>query len=183
MKDLPPFFRDTDLKLHWRSYYFNRENPNGVKRELAVLGARNEAWAFGGSAGYKSGWLFDMFGIGATFYGSAPLYAPKDKDGTLLLKPGQKGYYVLGEAYAALRYQDYLLVKGPRQLINQPYINPIDNRMTPNTFEGITAGGKVDIIEYLAGYLWKIKPRNEDDFKFMSKQAGAAGSNDGVILG
>jgi len=174
MKDLPSFFRDTDLKLHWRTYYFNRENPEG---------GENEAWAFGGWLSYKSGWLFDVFGIGATLYGSAPLYAPDEKDGTLLLKPGQKGYYVPGEAYAALRYQDYVLVKGYRQLINQPYINPIDNRMTPNTFEGITAGGKVDVIEYLAGYLWKIKPRNEDDFIFMSKQAGAARSDDGVILG
>jgi hypothetical protein len=175
MKDLPPFLRDTDLKLHWRSYYFNRENPEN--------GSKNEAWAFGGWLSYKSGWLFDVFGIGATFYGSAPLYAPDDKDGTLLLKRGQEGYYVPGEAYAALRYQDYVLVKGYRQLINQPYINPIDNRMTPNTFEGITAGGKVDVIEYFAGFLWKIKPRNEDRFIFMSQQAGAAKSDDGVILG
>ena len=175
MKDLPPFLRDTDLKLHWRSYYFNRDNPED--------GTENEAWAFGGWLSYRSGWLFDVFGLGATFYGSAPLYAPDDKDGTLLLKPGQEGYYVLGEAYAALRYQDYLLVRGYRQLVNQPYINPIDNRMTPNTFEGITAGGKVGVVEYFAGYLWKIKPRNEDDFIFMSQQAGAAGSDDGVILG
>jgi outer membrane porin, OprD family len=174
MKDLPPFLRDTDLKLHFRSYYFNRENPEGTE---------NEAGAFGGWASYKSGWLFDAFGIGATIYGSGRLYGPEDKDGTLLLKPGQKGYGVLGEAYAALRYQDYILVKGYRQLVNQPYINPIDNRMTPNTFEGITAGGKVDVFEYLAGYLWKIKPRNEDRFISMSKQAGAAGSDDGVILG
>ena len=74
-------------------------------------------------------------------------------------------------------------MRGYRQLVNQPYINPIDNRMTPNTFEGITAGGKVGVVEYLAGYLWKIEPRNEDDFIFMSQQAGAAGSVDGVILG
>ena len=40
MKDLPPFFRDTELKLHWRSYYFNRKNPED--------GSENEAWAFGG---------------------------------------------------------------------------------------------------------------------------------------
>ena len=99
-------------------------------------------------------WLFDVFGIGATFYGSAPLYAPDDKDGTLLLKPGQEGYSVIGEAYAALRYQDYVLVKGYRQLVDQPYINPIDNRMTPNTFEGLTAGGTVDVVQYFAGYLW-----------------------------
>src|SRR5262249_36580575 len=39
MKDLPPFLRDTDLKIHFRTYYFNRESPSGTE---------NEAWAFGG---------------------------------------------------------------------------------------------------------------------------------------
>ena len=174
-KDLPPFFRDTDLKLHFRSYYFERENPEG--------GPYNQAWTFGGFASYKSGWLFDVFGIGATYFGSAPLYAPADTGGTLLLKPGQKGYAVFGEAYAALRYHDYVLVKAYRQIVNQAYINAIDNRMTPNTFEGITAAGKVDVVQYFAGYLSKIKPRNQDKFVFMSQQAGAVGSDDGVILG
>jgi hypothetical protein len=61
IKDLPPFFRDTDLKIHFRSYYLNRENPNG---------SENEAWAFGGWVAYRSGWLLDTFGIGATFYGA-----------------------------------------------------------------------------------------------------------------
>ena len=167
MKDLPPFLRDTDLKIHFRTYYLNREKSDGA--------TENEAWAFGGWVSYKSGWLFDTFGIGATFYGSAPLYAPDDKDGTLLLKPGQEGYYVLGEAYAALRYQDYALLKGYRQLVDQSYINPQDNRMTPNTFEGVTLGGKVDWVQYLAGYLWEIKPRNSDEFISMAEQAGATG--------
>ena len=174
MKDLPPFLRDTDLRIHFRTYYFNREKPDETE---------NEAWAFGGWVSYKSGWLFDTFGIGATFYGSAPLYAPDDKDGTLLLKPGQEGYYVIGEAYAALRYQDYVLAKGYRQLVDQSYINPQDNRMTPNTFEGVTVGGKIDWVQYLAGYLWKIKPRNSDEFISMAEQAGAGSSDDGVILG
>jgi hypothetical protein len=175
MKDLPPFLRDTDLKIHWRSYYFDRENPEN--------GSRNEAWAFGGWASYRSGWLFDVFGVGATFYGSAPLYAPEDRDGTSLLKPGQEGYYVAGEAFGSLRYRDFVVVKGYRQAINQPYINGIDNRMTPNTFEGVTAAGKLGVFQYQGGYLWKIKPRNSDEFVFMSRQAGAPGSDDGVILG
>ena len=174
IKDLPPFIRDTDLKIHFRSYYLNRENPNG---------SENEAWAFGGWVSYRSGWLFDTFGVGATFYGSAPLYAPDDRDGTTLLKPGQEGYYVLGEAYAALRYMDYALVKGYRQEVTQGYINKEDNRMTPNTFEGVTLGGKVGPVEYLGGYLWKMKARNSVDFLFMSEQAGAADSEDGVAMG
>jgi hypothetical protein len=170
---LPPFLRDTDLKIHFRSYYFNRENPNG---------SENEAWAFGGWLAYRSGWLLDTLGIGATFYGSAPLYAPDDRDGTTLLKPGQEGYYVLGEAFVALRYKEYALAKGYRQEVTQGYINREDNRMTPNTFEGVTLGGTLGPVEYLGGYLWKMKARNSDDFRFMSEEAGAAGSDDGVAM-
>jgi hypothetical protein len=173
LKTLPPFLRDTDLTIHFRSYYLNREKADGNE---------NEAWAFGGWLGYRSGWLLDTFGIGATFYGSAPLYAPDDKDGTLLLKSGQEGYYVLGEAFAALRYKDYVLAKGYRQEVTQGYINREDNRMTPNTFEGVTLGGKLGPVQYLGGYLWKMKARNSDDFRFMSEEAGAAGSDDGVAM-
>jgi hypothetical protein len=170
---LPPFLRDTDLTSHLRTYYFNRTQPDG---------ARNEALTSGGRLRYRSGWLLDTLAIGATLYGSAPLHAPQDRDGTLLLKPGQEGYYVPGEAWAALRYQDHALLKGYRQLVDQTYINPQDSRMTPNTFEGVTLGGKVASVQYLGGYLWKVKPRNADEFVSMSAQAGAKDSDDGVGL-
>ena len=170
---LPPFIRDTDLRAHFRSYYFNRTNPDD---------SINEAWAFGGWISYTSGWLLDTFAMGAAFYGSAPLHAPKDRDGTTLLKPGQEGYYVPGEAWGALRYKEYALLKGYRQRVEQPYIDSDDNRITPNTFQGVTVGGKVGWLEYLAGFLWEIKPKNADEFISMSEQAGAPGSNDGVGL-
>ena len=171
--NLPPFIRDTDLRLHLRSYYFNRTNPND---------SINEAWAFGGWITYQSGWLFDTFAMGASLYGSAKLYGPDDRDGTTLLKPGQEGYYVPAEAWGALRYKEYALLTGYRHKVEQPYVNSNDNRMTPNTFEGVTLGGKVGWLQYFAGYLWKIKPRNADEFIDMSEQAGAAGSNDGTAL-
>jgi hypothetical protein len=170
---LPPFLRDMDLRVNFRTYYFNRNQPDDTK---------NEALAFGGSISLQSGWLFDTFAMGATLYGSAPLYAPDDRDGTLLLKPGQEGYYVPGEAWGALRYKEYALLKGYRQQVNQTYINPQDNRMTPNTFEALTLGGKVGWLQYLAGYLWNIKTRNSDDFVAMSSAAGVQGRHDGVGL-
>jgi hypothetical protein len=170
---LPPFLRDADFTLHLRTYYFNRTKPDD---------SVNEALAFGGWIGVKSGWLLDTFAMGATLYGSAPLYAPDDRDGTTLLKTGQKGYYVPGEAWGALRYKEYALLTGYRQMVDQAYINPQDNRMTPNTFEGVTLGGKLDWVRYLAGYLWQIKPRNSDEFISMSEQAGAKNSNDGAGL-
>jgi hypothetical protein len=171
---LPPFLGDTDVKVTFRTYYFNRVKPDDTK---------NEAWAFGGWITYQSGWLLDTFAMGATLYGSAPLYAPADKDGTLLLKPGQQGYYVPGQAWGALRYQDYALLKGYRQLVTQTYINPQDNRMTPNTFQGVTLGGTASWVQYLGGFVWEIKPRNADEFISMSRQAGAPeDSDDGVGL-
>jgi len=171
--DLPSFLKDTDLKVHFRTYYFNRTNPNETV---------NEAWAFGGWITYTSGWLLDTFQMGASLYGSTPFYAPNDRDGTTLLQPGQKGYYVPAEAWGALRFEDYALLKGYRQQVDQTYINPQDNRMTPNTFQGVTLGGKVGWFQYLGGYLWEIKPRNSDEFVSMSQQAGAQNTNDGVGL-
>ena len=170
---LTAFLRDTALLLHLRTFYFDGTQNTD---------AENEAWAGGGWLSAQSGWLLDTLALGATLYGSAPFYAPADTDGTLLLAPGQQGYYALGEAWGALRYEDYALVKGYRQLVDQGYINPSDIRMTPYTFEGVTIRGKVGVVQYLAGYLWKIKPRNADTFVSMAEQAGATGSNGGVGL-
>ena len=95
---LPPFLRDSDVILHLRTFYFNRHTPDGTDNEALATG----------------GWL-DTFAIGATLYGSAPLHAPDERDGTLLLAPAQNGYYVPGEAWGALRYRDYALLTGYRQ--------------------------------------------------------------------
>lgn len=104
MDDLPPFFRDTHLNLHLRTFYLNRTTTNGTAAEVL---------ATGGWIHYQSGWLLDTFTVGAVGYLSELLYALRDRDGTLLLEPGQQGYAVLGQAWAALRNKDYALLKGP----------------------------------------------------------------------
>jgi hypothetical protein len=172
LKDAPPFFRDTRVLLHFRTFYRNNEpSPDTFQ----------EAWAAGGWLAYRSGWLADTFSIGATGYFSLPVYAPADKDGTLLLKPGQDPIAVLGEAWAKLRYGDHALT-GYRQLINVGYVNPQDNRMVPNTFEAAMLDGKLGWLDYHAGYLFGIKPRQEDSFLSMAEQAGAADSDAGLVL-
>jgi hypothetical protein len=67
MSELPPFFRDTDLKVRLRTFYFNRQNDNDTA---------SEAWALGGWVQYASGWLLDTFAIGsiASPWGSWPGY-------------------------------------------------------------------------------------------------------------
>src|SRR5262245_41441740 len=59
LEKLPPFIRDTDLNLRFRTFYFDRTNPNETE---------NEAWAIGGWLEYRSGWLYDTFAIGAVGY-------------------------------------------------------------------------------------------------------------------
>jgi hypothetical protein len=170
LKDTPPFFRDTQLDLNLRSFYFRRD-----KFDESV----SSAWAMGGALAYKSGWLLDRLQIGATFYWSENLYGPKDKDGTLLLKPGQHGYTVLGQAFARLKLFEDHIVNLYRYEYNTPFINKNDTRMTPNTFEGYTLqgnfGGKDGApgFRYGGGYITKIKVRNSDEFVSMSKAAGA----------
>ncbi len=169
----PVAAQDTTLIVHPRTFYYEGTQNTGTE---------NEAWTLGGWIGYRSPRFRDALSLGATVYGSLPLYAPADRDGTFLLKAGQEGYLVLGEAYAALRYENYAVLKGYRQIVNQGYINPSDIRMTPYTFEGVTLGGELDSVRYLAGYLWKVKQWNSDEFVSMAEKAGAEGSNGGLGL-
>jgi hypothetical protein len=183
--------KDTTFDFNIRTFYFGREGFDGAKKE---------AWAIGGWAGMKTGYFLDHFAFGVTGYTSQPLYAPDDRDGTLLLKPGQKGYTVLGEAYAEIRIVDDLILSIGRKAYDTPFINRNDTRMTPNTFEAIVLQGKIIVenlppveatnkdakdapppapapkpasIKYGFGYFEEIKNRNADQFISMSEAAGA----------
>jgi hypothetical protein len=92
----------------------------------------------------KTGYFLDHVAFGITGYTSLPLYAPDDRDGTTLLKPGQEGYAVLGELYAEIRIVDDLIVSVGRKAFDTPFINRNDSRMTPNTFEAVVLQGKVE---------------------------------------
>ncbi len=97
LRPLPPFWRDSRVDLKLRSYYLGRNN---------VGNSKNEAWAAGGWLSYESGWWKNRLQIGAVGYTSQRLYGPESRDGTLLLKPGQQGFSVLGQLYAHARVTD-----------------------------------------------------------------------------
>ena len=163
-------FEDTKWDIQVRSFYLDREKYDG---------SGSEAWALGGSLGFKTGYFRDRFAFGATGYTSQELYGPEDRDGTLLLAPGQEGYTVLGEVYGEfLINEDSRLTLG-RKGIDTPYINRNDARMTPNTFQAVLFqglyGGDEGRPEWRVGggYFDKIKERNSEDFVSMAKDAGA----------
>ena len=153
------FFDDATFTLHLRSYLFDLSH-NGDSNPAA--------WALGGWAGYQTGWIEDILQFGAVAYTSQPLWAPEDRTGSLLLLPDQDGFSALGQAYAALRYENQLLTVY-RQMVNQPEVNPHDNRMVPNTFEGVSLAGKIDTLSYYAGYMTRMKTRGSDHFVNMAQ--------------
>ena len=80
---------DSLLELRLRSYYLYRKSLDNSRRE---------AWTYGGSVRYKTGWIQDRFNIDLELFVSQPIHAPSDRDGTLLLRPLQRQYAVLGRS-------------------------------------------------------------------------------------
>lgn len=169
--ELPAFLRDTKFSAQARTFYFYRS-----KFDDSV----SEAWALGGWAGLKTGYLANLLAFGAVADTSQPLYAPVDRDGTSLLMPGQEGYTVLGQLYGEFKITDKIFAAVGRKEYNTPYINAFDVRMTPYTFEGATvygtAGGQENAGKWRfgGGYITKIKGWNSDEFVWMSVDAGAS---------
>jgi hypothetical protein len=138
---------------------------------------------------FRSGLIGDIFGVHLAGYTSQPIFAPPDEGGTRLLAPGQDSQNsigVLGQVYGRVQIGDQEF-RGGRQLVDTPLINPSDNRMVPNTFEGTTLVSLPDKdrnYDYSVGYLWTIKQRDSNDFIPMSDAlAGSDVFNHGAAFG
>lgn len=163
------------MTLHLRGYYLDRHNPDA---------ANNKATAIGGWVGLDSGWFFDRVKFGAVAYTSQKVAAPRDEDGTFLLKPGQKSFGGFGELNARVKLWEGAQFTGYRQKVMQPEVNPQDNRMAPNTFEGYTLAGTAGDLEYYGGYLDKMKARNATGFVDFARILNAPANVDaGMWLG
>ena len=165
----PPLLRDSMLQYVARTYYLTRNNFDDSK---------SQAWAGGGWIAFRSGLIADTFGVHAAYYTSQPLFAPDDEPGTKLLNPDQNALGMLGQIYGRVQFRDQEL-RGGRQLIDTPLINPQDTRMVPNTFEATTIVSLPDKdrkYDYAVGYVWSVKQRESNDFISMSD--ALAGGND-----
>jgi hypothetical protein len=175
--DTPAFFRDSLLQFVARSYYLTRDTFDG---------SRSHAATGGGWIAFRSGLIADIFGVQLAGYTSQRLFGPAGEGGTRLLTQEQDSINVIGQAYGRIQIFDQEL-RGGRQLVDTPLINPQDNRMVPNTFEGATLVSLPDkerSYDYALGYLWNIKPRDSNDFVPMSDAlAGSDGADRGAPFG
>ncbi len=170
--------KDTKINVQVRSYYMDRDKFDD---------SESTTWAIGGSIGLKTGYFRERLALGATAFTAQPLYAPEDKDGAGLLKSGQEGYSVLGEAYGEFLVNDNNRITFGRRAFDTPYINRNDTRMNPVTFEAVAlqgqyGGGDEAEWRYGVGYFNRIKEKNSDKFVSMSDDAGAPDDvNNGVV--
>ena len=151
--DANPFFRDTIVNLYTRTHYLDRRNSDV---------STSQAWAAGSALAVRSGYLDDWLQLEAAVATSQPVFAPGDEGGTLLLTDQQAEVSSLAVANARMRLLGQEVVLG-RQLVKTPYINPQDNRMIPNTVEGVVLTrptDKAEAFDYGVGYLWGFKARD-----------------------
>jgi hypothetical protein len=169
--------------LQLRSLYFDRDLPGT---------AEQETWATSAQLWGRTGYLADVVSLGGAIFADVPFYAPDNRDGGLMLKPGQKGFAVVGEAYARFKYQAQTLTlyrqtlginpqtaEGVRSLqTDLNYLGSRDIRMLPLTYEAAMFAGKItDTLRYQAGYVDSVKDINSDKFVAMSRLAGANADN------
>ena len=175
--ELGRFLHDeASATLHSRSYYFDRQNaqpPNNV------------ALVTGGWVGLQTGWLYDTLQLGAVGYTSQPVWAPQGSvdtsNSTSLLRPGGYGFFILGQAYASVRWMGQTFT-GFRQYIDELEVNPRDDREIPQTFEAYALRGALGDVRYFAGYVAAIKLRDGNAFINMSEAAGQPNFNAGMGL-
>jgi len=173
LEKAPPFWRDTQLLMQPRLYYFDRHRENVFD---------SQALAYGGGLVYGSGWWRDRVKLNASLYTTQKAYGPDDKDGTLLLKPGQEGFWVLGEANVELKLRQDTVATLYRQAFDLPYINRNDSRMVPNTFEAYTVIHAQPGWDFGVSHVTKMKRRFSDEFVSMSEAAGFSGTDEPMTM-
>ena len=180
LKGLDPSIEDTELSVKFRSYYLYGKLKSNRRRE---------ALTYGGWIRYRSGWLADRAKLGASFYTSQPIHAPSDRADTQLLRRRQRQFAVMGESYVDVKLAADHHLSLYRKIYDLPYLNKQDSRMAPNTFEGYTLQGNFQDdagyprLDYVGGWLTRIKTRNSDRFVSMGEGAGADAKRGAALVG
>jgi len=194
-----PFLKDAVAGFYTRTFYMEVEDKSKPPETTG-----KEAWAIGGKLFGRTGYWNKTVQLGASYYLSAPLHAPDDKDGTGLLAPGQHTISVLGELYVRLKYESNTLTLGRQEIdmaykrasgvrsnrSDVTYVGKQDNRMVPITYEAALFAGQHalggnygDSLNYYLGRINKAKPRNSEDFDHVGKVIGAKNSHADLWLG
>lgn len=124
-------FGKTEIKGQIRGIYQSNSKLNGESTSDFLIG---------GKLGIET-YVAENFSAGATFYTSQPVSNKKDfKDGDYYTRDN-KGYSILGEAYAKYANEDTEIKLG-RMELDLPFANADDIRMVPNLYTAAIASYK-----------------------------------------
>ena len=174
-RDLAPFFRDTAIKAHSRTFWFDEDSFGYDEPKVLTTG---------GHISYQSGFIADFLQLRGAVYTSQPLYAGEDAADSLNLLPDGNQITTLGQINTRMKFAHQELIVG-RQLVRTPYINPFDIRMIPLSFEGVVLLPErkgQQPLDYIASYLWQYKPLNYANFISFSEGLGVDGHDEGVFV-
>ncbi|MGB5315617.1 MAG: OprD family outer membrane porin, partial [Robiginitalea sp.] len=142
------------FKAKVRSYYLFQDLKTNMK----------EAWALGGSLSWNPSLVSEHISGRVALATSQKIYGPSDRDGTMLLKPGQEGFTVLQEYALQFKKDKFLLNAGAREM-NNPLLNTSDVRMLPATHRGMDINYLFKEDSYVSfGVFDQIKWINSDRF-------------------
>lgn len=139
--------------------------------------ATSYSTALGGQLKYESA-RYGGFGVGLAFYTSHALdpLSGEEMDGKFNdeLSTVDGHYDLLAEVYVDYLMDDFQIRIG-RQVIDTPYMDSDDIRMTPNTFEGLMARYSHEELSIDAGYMTKWQGPDAGVYKFVDLVDGGDG--------
>ncbi len=147
-------------------------NPGATKQDWSQ-------WSQGIEANFKSGYLADVIGFDASYYGALKLdHTGIEKHGDMggqLLGKGGEGYHKLGQAYVKAKLGDEHLgfygqagyMSGSKGLILGS-----GSRSTPSSYRGLHGEVNVDDFSFYASYVDRIGFRTESSWDKFTTAAG-----------
>jgi hypothetical protein len=154
-------FANGELSGQIRAGYINF-NPE-------VTGPTNYTTALGGQLKYETARYYG-FHAGAAFYTShaiTGLSGNKRRGKFNYELAGDNHYDTLAEAYIGYKYESFE-INGGRILIDTPYADSDDIRMTPNTFEGVMATYSInDTFSLIGAYVTRWQGPDAESYDFV----------------
>jgi len=124
--------------------------------------------AIGGQLKYETAAYYG-FSLGAAFYTSHAILGLSGERSEGKYNDelsGDTHYDTLAESYINYHYEKFNIRIG-RQLIDTPYADSDDIRMTPNTFEGVVASYGIGSVTLLGAYLTKWQGPDAESYDFV----------------
>lgn len=136
-----------------------------------------EDLAVGGWVRYETPDCFRLSGALSLAGAQSVGFDEGDRNGAGMVPVGRDNFAVLNEAYLQISHAE-TWIRGPRQILNTPYLNEYDIRIIPISYEAITAQSVLwSDLTWLGSYVYGAKPVSESVFYNMTEAGGFEGGS------